>query len=306
MERLFTILFCLCFFNGIQAQQDTVKTKVKNDTTRITLGKREIRIIESDNGTDIKVLKKNDSVVVPKSDEDKDKSFPFDGNFFDNDSKKHHNTRFRGHWNSIEYGYNGFLNSDQETSLTGADAFMSLNSNPTRSTNFNIHFCQVTQRLAGNSLGFVTGLGFDFYNYFFDNNNSIIKGADGRIVCDSLTGLNVDKSKLATTFFTIPLVFEFHFPAGDNKNKYLWMQVGVTGSIKLGSHTKVVYHEDGKKQKDKNRDDFNINALRYAFTARAGYSNFFVYGNYSPVSFFEKNKGPELYPFSVGIGFHFH
>jgi hypothetical protein len=75
---------------------------------------------------------------------------------------------------------------------------------------------------------------------------------------------------------------------------------GVIGAVKLGSHTKVVYHNDGK-QKDKNRDDFNLNVLRYGVTARAGYEMVQVYGTCWLSPMFEKGKGPELYPFEIGI-----
>jgi hypothetical protein len=75
---------------------------------------------------------------------------------------------------------------------------------------------------------------------------------------------------------------------------------GVTGAVKLGSHTKVVYHNDGK-QKDKNRDDFNLNALRYGVTARAGYEMVQVYGTCWLSPMFEKGKGPVLYPFEIGL-----
>jgi hypothetical protein len=75
---------------------------------------------------------------------------------------------------------------------------------------------------------------------------------------------------------------------------------GVTGAVKLGSHTKVVYHDDGK-QKDKNRDDFNLNLLRYGVTARAGYEMVQVYGTCWLSPMFEKGRGPELYPFEIGL-----
>jgi hypothetical protein len=70
--------------------------------------------------------------------------------------------------------------------------------------------------------------------------------------------------------------------------------------VKLGSHTKVVYHDDGK-QKDKNRDDFNLNVLKYGVTARAGYEMIQVYGTCWLSPMFEQGRGPELYPFEVGL-----
>jgi hypothetical protein len=299
MNRLFILLGCLCVINVAQAQNDSVKTDVKKDTTRITLGNKEIKIIETDEGTDIKVRKRPENRESRNFSEDKDKSDNF------NDDKKHRSGYFHGHFDAIEFGYNGFLNSNHEMSLTGSDKFMSLNTNPTRSMNIGINFCQVNQAIFGRSFGLVTGLRFEFNNYFFENNNSIAKDDAGNIAPVYYDPIQVDKSKLTLLYFTIPVMFEFQLPANGFKHR-LWISGGITGSIKLDSHTKVVYHENGKKQKDKNHDDFNINVLRYGFTARAGYSDFFVFANYYPTQLFEKDKGPELYQFSVGVGFHFH
>jgi hypothetical protein len=301
MIRLFTLLVCFCIFNVAQAQEDTLKKVSRRDTTRITLGKKEIRIVETDEGTDIKVRKKDES-------ESKDKSQDIteqDNKNFDWGWKSKRSNRFRGHWDGISFGYNGFLNKDHGTSLsTPENSFMSLNNNPSKSININAHFCQVSQPLIGRRFGLVTGLGIEFNNYFFENNNTIVKDSAGVIVPVYYDPIQLDKSKLALVYFTIPLMLEWQLPANSNGNKRLWISAGVTGSIKLNSHTKVVYRKNGDKQKDKNRDDFNISALRYGFTGKVGYSHFYVYGNYYPVQLFEKNMGPELYPFSVGIGFH--
>jgi hypothetical protein len=107
-------------------------------------------------------------------------------------------------------------------------------------------------------------------------------------------------------YFTIPILFELQLPSSRTFHKRFWLSGGILGSLKIDSHTKVVYNDNGKRKRDKNRDDFNIAVLRYGFTGRVGYSNFFAYANYFPVQFFEKDKGPELYPFAVGVGLHFN
>jgi hypothetical protein len=289
----------ICAGNMTFAQQDSTKvygekrdTTQRGDTTRITFGNREINIIESKDGTDISVRKKDS--------EDK-----WDSRNWGSEHKSwRHSGGFKGHLDGIEMGYNGFLNKDRETSLTGPDAFMSLNSSPLKSFNLNLNGLQVSRNIVGNNFGFVTALRLEFYNYVFDNNSSIEKDDNG-VVVQRLYTQDLDKSKLSVSYFSIPLLLEFQFPGALSHKKRMWIAAGVIGSIKLTSHTKVKYHEDGDRKKEKNRDDFNINVLRYHLTARMGYSDFYVYGNYSPVRFFEKNKGPELYPFSVGVGLHF-
>ncbi|HEX2936624.1 MAG TPA: hypothetical protein VHO72_14810 [Bacteroidales bacterium] len=299
MKKIILLVSMVCASHFLYAQQDSTKNAGdKNDTTRITFGNREINIIESEAGTDIKVRRKDEDF-----DKSNDHRFGNSDNWSSERKSWRHSGGFKGHLDAIEMGYNGFLNKDNETSLTGPDAFMSLNGSPLKSLNLNLNALQVSRNIAGNYFGIVTSLRLEFYNYVFDNNLSIRKDENG-IIVPRLYTQELDKSKLVVSYFSIPLLFEFQFPAALTRKKRMWIAAGVIGSIKLGSHTKVKYREDGDRKKDKNHDDFNINVLRYSLTARMGYSNFYVYGNYSPVQFFEKNKGPELYPFAVGVGLH--
>ena len=81
----------------------------------------------------------------------------------------------------------------------------------------------------------------------------------------------------------------------------MFIYSSVVGGVKLEKKKKMVYTVNGDKQKDKVKDDFNMSVLRYGFTARIGYRNLKLFANYYPTSLFEKGKGPELYPFSVGL-----
>ena len=93
------------------------------------------------------------------------------------------------------------------------------------------------------------------------------------------------------------------------KHRYLYpmentinLGAGVIGAVKLGSHTKIVYNTDGK-EKEKRRDDFSLNVLRYGVTGRVGYESVQIYGTCYLSPMFENGKGPELYPFEIGIAF---
>ena len=88
----------------------------------------------------------------------------------------------------------------------------------------------------------------------------------------------------------------------NNSNNTLNIGAGVIGGVKLGSNTKIVHYTDGK-EKDKNKDDFSINTFRWGATGRIGYEFFQVYGTCYFTQMFEQGKGPEFYPFEVGIAF---
>ena len=300
MKTVLSLMLAFCLSFAVNAQEpDTLNSDKKADTTNFMLGKKEIRIVEKDGETDIKVKDREreekdeevDEDIEDYSDNDSDEGF-----HSGSDRKGKH---YKGHWDAFQIGVNSYLSAGKSTSLPTDIDYMSLNTN--KSINVNINFLQQSFGLIGNSLGVLSGLGFEFTNYVFDGNNTIDKNAAGVIVPRD-PGFKLDKSKLTTTYLTVPLLLEFQFP-GDKRSNRLYLNGGVVGGIKLGSHTKIKYKENGDKQDNKNRNDFNLNSLRYGFTGRIGIKHLSIYGTYYPVSLFEKNKGPELYPFMVGFSF---
>lgn len=271
---------------GISIEMDEVVKEVESDTTKIKFGKKDITIYDEEDGST--------SLNIRDDDEDND----WDQDWEDDDSHVN-KKKFKGHWAGIEMGFNNFVDNEYSLTRNPANQFMDLNTG--RSWNVNLNFHQSSFRLIGSRFGLVTGLGLEFNNYFFDGNNSVIKDVNG-VVVDSVFARQVSKSKLAATYLDLPILFELQIGKGKRSNR-INIIAGVIGGVKLGSHTKIVYKDD--KKREKNSDDFNISPLKIGLTARVGFSNVQVYGNYFLTSFFEKNKGPELYPISVGLSWSF-
>lgn len=266
---------------GVGVSMDEVVKEGKRDTTKIKLGDKNINIIEDDEGTNVQIRD-----VEKKDDEEKE-------------ARKQ--KKFKGHWTGFEIGLNNFFDSDFSMSRSPEDSWMDLNTG--RSWNVNLNFHQTSIGLIGNRFGLVTGLGFECNNYQFDGDNSI-EEVDGVIQELSLSDYSLNRSKLTTTYLNVPLLLEVQI-GGEKRRKRMHISGGVIGGLKIGSHTKYVYRDEGRKEKLKNRDDFNINPLRYGLTVRAGFHQAKFYAVYYPVSFFEKDKGPELYPFNVGFSLGF-
>jgi hypothetical protein len=209
----------------------------------------------------------------------------------------HRARRFRGHWSGIEFGFNNYLTSENSLVMPVDIDYMSLHSGKSR--NFNINISQLSIGLSRH-IGFVTGLGFNWNNYRFDGNNNILKGTNGIIeVLDPETEL--EKSKLATIYLTLPFMLEMQIPVNHN---HINIAAGAIGALKLGSHTKIVYEDD--RESLKSSGDFSLNMLRYGTTARAGYGNFQIYGTYYLAPLFKTGKGPggySLFPFEIGVAF---
>lgn len=309
MKRILLILFCLSILSTAYAQDPEAKLKAlegndtttlaqnpdtlikdhntssKPDSTKIRFGRKTITIIEKDGNTSVNFG---------------DRTTHFD----DWDVDFHHKPSFRGHWAGVEFGVNGFM--DKNNSFTMKDDLAWLDLKQARSWNFNVNFMQYSIGFGTDKIGLLTGMGLEFNNYHFSNPISIkVDNTDGSatygmtVVDTSYNNFDVSKTKLSTTHLTIPLLLEFQIPTGDRGHR-IFVSGGVIGGLRIGAHTKVIYDDNGRK-KDKNREDFNLSTFRYGFTARIGYRGLKLFANYYPVALFEKDKGPEVYPFSVGL-----
>ena len=266
---------------------------VKTDTTlSLRIGNRNLNVLESLDGPKV-TFEKAEAEEEADTREDID-SFSGD----DNQSHSHRN-RFRGHWTGIEFGFNNYVGSDNSVVLPEEINYMTLHSG--KSTNFTINFAQLSLGFSHHT-GLVTGLGINWNNYKFDGNNNIVKGPNG-VIEELDPEAPLEKSKLATIYMTVPLLFEFQIPV---ENHSLNMAFGGIGALKLDSHSKMVY-QDGNKVKS--HGDFSLNIARYGLTARAGYGNFQLYGTYYMKPLFQTGKSPagyDLYPCELGIAFTFN
>jgi len=213
------------------------------------------------------------------------------------DDDRFRRSQFKGHWAGVELGLNNLFDNDFSVSRDGEAWFMDLNTN--RSWVFSLNFAQYSVGIVPGYAGIVAGMGLQFNNYFFDNDITIVENA-GEIEIVSLAGSNMVRSKLATIYLRVPVMFEIQFPGfGPSNNAFI--SAGVTGSLKLDAHTKVVYKEGDDKTNDKNWDDFNLNPFRYGITARIGSGNTNLFFDYDISTLFSEDRGPELYPFSIGF-----
>ncbi|MEI6049472.1 MAG: hypothetical protein WCS03_11285 [Bacteroidota bacterium] len=275
----------------------------KDDNTKVSIGKDLLSVEERDSSINLKIGNRGlnilESLEGPKLNFEKYS----DNDEWDKEDKEEGHSkrrnRFKGHWSGVEFGFNNYLAPDKSLVMPENIDYMTLHSS--KSTNFNINFSQLSLGLSKH-IGFVTGLGLNWNNYRFDGNNNIIKGTNGIIEALDPED-NLEKSKLATIYLTLPFMLEFQIPANNN---HLNIAAGPIGAIKLGSHSKMVY-EDG--QKVKANGDFSLNMLRYGATARFGYENFQLYGTYYMTPLFRTGKGPEgndLFPFEIGVAFTFN
>jgi len=251
-----------------------VKVEVSHysDTiTKITIGSRRFEIIDDYNRSRVRVVR------VPRD-------------------------KFKGHWAGCDIGFNGYVNSSFSTDLAPADRFTDLNAS--KSVTFSINFLQYNIGLQRhkNNIGMVVGAGWTFYNYRTDQGYTFQRDPEsGKTVGVPVPdGRNVEKNKITTSFINIPLLFELQVPSSEPIDRF-YISAGPYCGFKIGGHTKLVYNENGDRVKDKGRDDINLNPFQYGAMVRIGYRFINLYASYNFSTFYTDNRGPELYPFTIGV-----
>jgi hypothetical protein len=105
-----------------------------------------------------------------------------------------------------------------------------------------------------------------------------------------------DKSKLNLTYLDFPLELRYK-----NKADYR-ASIGFKLGVLMSDHTKYKGNDEaGKSVKEKSIGVDNLENLRYGITALAGYKWINVTFFYSLSKAFVKDKGPQVYPISVGV-----
>ena len=154
-------------------------------------------------------------------------------------------------------------------------------------------------------------MGVSWYNFKFEEDNIIIAQDDAGIhfTTDSRQ-VDFVKSKLSATFINASLVPVLDFGEHSRKPR-IWdgdgdgfrFGIGPYVGYRISSKTKLVYEEGGDREKEKTRDDFNLNSLRYGVRLQIGVRSTDLFINYDMNELFASDKGPGLNAVSFGIIF---
>ena len=200
-------------------------------------------------------------------------------------------------WSGFELGINGWLNSDNSLNMDSVNSNFGLNYGKSVAVNFNLW--EVNAKIIKNNVFVTTGLGAEINNYRFDKNIRMSN------VNDTLNLVNEGdvkyiKSKFTIGYLNAPLYLTFATNP-IKKGKRLFISPGVTAGWRFTSYNKRKIEVDGDESKSRNKDDFNLNPFRVNASLRLGYGDFVLFANYSLTDLFQKDKGPDLTPFSIGV-----
>lgn len=195
----------------------------------------------------------------------------------------------------VDYGADRWANTGSTLGLAGpkpsfrpiASRYISLNSKWHR-------------RLggAGSPARLSSGFAFEFHNFMFDDNQVLVNlGEKSAMVVDSR---ELEKSKLATVSFTLPLELSFDVK-NSNHNTVFRIGGGGFAGVMIGSKTKVVVTENGNSNKVKVPDDFHMNDLQYGVSGFIGRKGWDLFAKYNLNDMFKDNRGPKGNALAMGL-----
>jgi hypothetical protein len=247
----------------------------KPDTTNINIGDKQIIVIDASPGDD-----STDVAMTPDED--------------DSDSKG-----TLTHWDGIDMGVNVLLNKDNKTTLAEKDQWLDLDYAHSLSWRFNI--IEEKIRIYKDYAGIIIGAGLTYNSYGLKRNVDITSDSTsatvGVAVADSTRDFS--KNKLRASYINVPLMLEFNTSADNDKSFHI--AAGVIGGWKMGSIIKQKWDDGDDKNSYRRKADFNMSPFTFDLTARVGYKNFTVFATYGLTPLFKKDKGPEVYPMTVGL-----
>ena len=147
-----------------------------------------------------------------------------------------------------------------------------------------------------NHWGLTTTLGLARIVYKLDDNYGFEK-IDGITVCRQADDVDYQKSWLRYWAFRLPVSLEWQTKFGSRR---AFIAAGPEIEWRVGVKSRAKY--DNKKHTLS--DKLNTHPLGMNLLLQAGYGCLGFNARFALTSLFEKNKGPELYPASIGIGWY--
>lgn len=177
-----------------------------------------------------------------------------------------------------------------------------------------VGLASINQNYLGRSFYIEWGPSVSWYNFKFENDAARIIDADVTDFNEAVEP-NVDykKSKLTAAYVNLSVVPMFHF--GERRNSsYIggWkykdssisdFRVGVGGYVgyRISSYSKTVVEIDDDKEKNRDKDSFNMTNVRYGIRAQLGFRGTDLFFTYDLNELFNENRGPELNAFTIGV-----
>ncbi|MFN0032617.1 MAG: outer membrane beta-barrel protein [Flavobacteriales bacterium] len=270
MKKITIATLAILLGVGAMAQTEPVKP----DTTDMKFG--DTRIIMIDEKPD------SDSTDIVWEDDDED-------------TDKYTLT----HWGGLDLGVNILLNKDGGTAMDSANTWLELDYS--RSLSWRINLFEEKIRFYKDYVGLIVGAGFTYNSYGLKNNVNVMTEDSSATYAFTVPDSVIDysKNKLRASYINVPLMLEIN--TSDDNDKCFHIAAGVIGGWKMGSLVRQKWEDGDDKNSYRRKADYNLNPFTLDATARIGYKDFTLFATYGLTPLFKKDKGPEVYPVTVGL-----
>ena len=142
--------------------------------------------------------------------------------------------------------------------------------------------------------------GFDWHHMRLKQNITILP--DQPELSYQAEAIDFKKNRFSSNYLRVPLGIQFR-TKDDQNGKKIYFVAGPEAGFLLNGKVKQISDEKGK---EKVKDDYNFEPLRYGAFARFGYGAWGIYGKYYFNDVFAEGQGPSDFKnlsFGVMLGF---
>ncbi len=270
------------------------------DTTTVNLGAFDVEVIDGDT---TKVSVGRHQIIIDE-----------DGNV----KYRRKYKRFNGHWGGVELGINGYVTPDFNTNF-GDYNYLTLRYEKSIAVNLNIYEQNIPFNKDKN-MGLVTGIGLSWNNYRFSPPTYLTPDSS-EVYGFYMEGVSVRKTKLTAMYITIPVFFEIQTKS--RRWKMFHFGIGGLFSARVRTHTKIYFNQANQEYQlydpitgtridritpsgtnrniVKEYNSFYIQPFKVDAMVRIGYSIINLFATYSINPLFQKDRGPVLNRWTIGI-----
>lgn len=278
MKQFFTLIIAIAIFSPVFSQEEKkvpeIPESVEKDTSTVFMNGKKIIII---------------------SDETSKSGEPEEERVVSVFSSRRNRV-----WQGFEIGFTGVsYTPDFNTEVPpGSEFFEPIVGN---SINWSINPFELDVRVVGEYVKFSTGLGYIAKNFTLSNNYRLYKDVDGVITGAQDPNKTLVRNRFRTGYITAPAML--YFNTSENPSRAFRIGAGVVGGVRIFEAYRVKHYEDGHRTREKYNGGYNANTWLLDLRAIVGYGGVNFYATYSTQGLFESGKGPEVYPFTIGIAF---
>lgn len=277
MRKLYLLLAVLCTTAIAQAQTDSTGKIGNPDTIRV-----------------------GNIVIIKKGGNSGNGNVNINADVKIAERKYHHNPNVSTNWVIFDFGFNNY---NDKTNYASASAqayapgsrsdWFDLRNN--KSVNVNIWLFMQRINIIQHVVNLKYGFGIELYNFRFDEDIRYKKNPP-MVYKDPI--INYTKNKLATDYFSVPVMLNFNFTPHNSYNKSFGISAGISTSYLYSSRQKYISAETGK---EKTKGNLGIRDFKLAYIAEAQLGPIKLYGSYATQSIYE--TGLDHTPYAIGLRF---